>query len=87
MDNQDIIIRRAEPGDLVFIMATERLPGYADLVGRWDQDAHCRALADERYAYFVAIAAEDANGVRDPARLEQPRAGHAHQADRGRRAG
>ena len=35
-------------------MATERLPGYESLVGRWSEEQHRAALADRRYAYFVA---------------------------------
>jgi RimJ/RimL family protein N-acetyltransferase len=37
-----------------FIMATERLPGFENLVGRWDEARHRSALADGRHAYFVA---------------------------------
>jgi hypothetical protein len=49
-------ISRADTVDLPFIMATERLNGYETLVGRWDQSRLRKALADERYAYFVAKA-------------------------------
>jgi RimJ/RimL family protein N-acetyltransferase len=35
-------------------MATERTPGYEKLVGRWSEQQHRAALADSRYAYFVA---------------------------------
>ena len=37
-------------------MATERLEGYGELVGRWEADRHLAALADGRHAYFVAEA-------------------------------
>lgn len=40
--------------DLPFVMATERLPGYEHLVGRWDLERHAQALADGRHAYFIA---------------------------------
>lgn len=47
-------------GDVPFIMATERLPGYEQLVGRWSEAQHRAALADGRHAYFLArVAARD----------------------------
>jgi RimJ/RimL family protein N-acetyltransferase len=47
-------LRRGTLADVPFIMATERLPGYESLVGRWGEEQHRAALADGRYAYFVA---------------------------------
>jgi diamine N-acetyltransferase len=46
----------ATKADIPFIMATERLPGYEELVGRWSETEHRAALADEHYAYFTARA-------------------------------
>ena len=37
-----------------FIMATERLPGFENLVGHWDDARHRSALSDGRHRYFVA---------------------------------
>jgi RimJ/RimL family protein N-acetyltransferase len=51
---ESLELRRGTPEDISFIMATERLPGYESLVGRWSEDQHRAALADRRYAYFVA---------------------------------
>jgi len=47
----DVVLRRATPPDVGFIVATERLPGYDRLVGRWEADEHHRALSrtDTRY--------------------------------------
>lgn len=47
-------IVRATQDDIAFIMATERLPGYDELVGYWDAARHAEALADDSYAYFIA---------------------------------
>jgi diamine N-acetyltransferase len=47
-------IERASRTDLPFIMATERMDGYDHFVGRWDEARHLSALADGRYAYFLA---------------------------------
>ena len=47
-------LRRGALADVAFIMATERLPGYESLVGRWSEAQHRAGLADSRYAYFVA---------------------------------
>ena len=48
-----IQLDRATEADIPFIMATERLPGYEALVGRWDEAKHRTAMADGRHAYFV----------------------------------
>jgi len=47
---------RAVKHDLPFIMATERHEGYDAVVGRWDEERHCAALADGKHAYFVGYA-------------------------------
>ncbi len=47
-------LRRGTAADVSFIMATERLPGYEGLVGCWGEEQHRAALADRRYAYFIA---------------------------------
>jgi hypothetical protein len=55
-------------------MATERLAGYEQLVGRWDATQHRAALADGRHAYFVARRQSEAIGfaiVRDWSSPEQ----------------
>ena len=55
-------------------MATERLEGYGELVGRWEADRHLAALADGRHAYFVAEADGEPVGfaiLRDWASPEQ----------------
>jgi len=45
---------------IAFVMATERLPGYEQLVGRWSEAKHRAALADSRYAYFIGrLGAQD----------------------------
>ncbi len=65
---------RATSEDLAFIMATERLPGYDQLVGRWGEAQHGAALADSRYAYFVGRRGADSIGfaiVRDWASPER----------------
>lgn len=47
-------LRRGTASDIPFIMATERLEGYAELVGRWEEAQHSEAFLDPRYAYFIA---------------------------------
>ena len=44
---------RATPGDLPFIMETERLPGYDKMVGRWTADQHKAAYCKPSYAYLI----------------------------------
>jgi RimJ/RimL family protein N-acetyltransferase len=47
-------LARGTDADIAFVMATERLDGYDQLVGRWDDARHRSALADGRHAYFIA---------------------------------
>jgi diamine N-acetyltransferase len=64
---------RATEADITFIMAAERVSGYEELVGRWSEVEHRGALADDRYAYFIARAALEPIGfaiVRDWASRE-----------------
>jgi RimJ/RimL family protein N-acetyltransferase len=49
-----LTVRHATVTDIPFITATERSPGYENLVGWWDAARHRAALADPHYAYFVA---------------------------------
>jgi ribosomal protein S18 acetylase RimI-like enzyme len=53
LSSASVAIVRASADDIPFIMATERLPGNEDLVGRWERDEHEKALADPTNAYFV----------------------------------
>jgi RimJ/RimL family protein N-acetyltransferase len=57
-----------------FCHATERLPGYEQLVGRWNDGQHRAALADGRHAYFIARVKSEPAGfaiVRDWASPER----------------
>jgi diamine N-acetyltransferase len=45
---------RGDDSMIPFIMATERTPGFENLVGRWDEARHRSALSDGRHAYFMA---------------------------------
>ena len=67
-------LNRGRADDIDFIMATERLDGYEQLVGRWDAAQHRAALADGRHAYFVGRIDAKAVGfaiVRDWASAER----------------
>lgn len=67
-------LRRGTADDIAFVMATERLPGYERLVGRWSRVQHRKALADGRHAYFIARLNSEAIGfaiVRDWASPER----------------
>ena len=52
---ESIDLRAATADDIAFIMATERLPGYEALVGRWEAQQHEAALADPRYAVLIGM--------------------------------
>ena len=65
---------RGSDQDIAFVMATERLPGFEQLVGRWTEAQHRNALADGRHAYFIAQSRSEAIGfaiVRDWASAER----------------
>ncbi|HEY4192209.1 MAG TPA: GNAT family protein [Mesorhizobium sp.] len=51
----NLTLARATEADLPFIMATERLEGYAALVGNWEEQRHREALADGSHAYFIGL--------------------------------
>jgi diamine N-acetyltransferase len=60
--------------DISFVMATERLSGYEQLVGRWSEAQHRKSLSDGRHAYFIARRGSESVGfaiVRDWASSER----------------
>jgi RimJ/RimL family protein N-acetyltransferase len=48
-------LQPAQPADIPFIMATERIPGFEKLVGRWPEEDHLAALRAPGYAYFLGV--------------------------------
>jgi GNAT superfamily N-acetyltransferase len=69
-----VTLRRGLEADIPFVMHTERLDGYSELIGRWDGGQHKAALADPRYAYFIAEADRGPAGfaiLKDWASVEQ----------------
>jgi len=59
---------RGDDSVIPFVMTTERLPGYEEFVGTWDEAEHRAALADGRHAYFVGLVSSEPVGfaiVRD----------------------
>jgi hypothetical protein len=50
-------LRPAQPADIPFIMATERIPGFEKLVGRWSEEDHLAALRTPGYAYLLGLNA------------------------------
>lgn len=53
MSGPEIELARATRADIPFVMATERISGYEQFVGRWDLDQHEAAIADSSNAYFI----------------------------------
>lgn len=49
-----MILRDATPGDIAFIMETERLPGYETMVGRSSADEHAAEMAKPSSDYIIA---------------------------------
>ena len=48
-----LVIIRADASAIPFVMATERIQGFDQFVGRWDEDRHRAAFADGRHVYFI----------------------------------
>lgn len=48
-----MIVRHGELVDIGFIMETERLPGYAGLVGQWSEEAHEAEMACPDSQYLI----------------------------------
>jgi RimJ/RimL family protein N-acetyltransferase len=53
-------LRLATEADIPFILATERGPGYGELVGRFEADEHRAHLADPDWLYMIG---EDEGGT------------------------
>ena len=54
--NPDVELSPATGADIAYVMATERLPGYEALVGRWGEARHREAFADGQHSYLLARA-------------------------------
>lgn len=66
--------RRATEDDLDFILTTERLPGYDDLVGRWEEAEHRVRLVEADTLYLIAERAGRPVGFAIVRRLDQTEA-------------
>ena len=67
-----VTIRRAVPGDLDFIMATERGPGFERFLGQWVAGAHRAEMANEGSAYLIGERNGEANGFAMFQALDEP---------------
>ena len=57
MIGRQLGLHPAQPADIPFIMATERIAGFEKLVGRWPEEDHLAALRAPGYAYFLGTNA------------------------------
>ena len=57
MIGSEVGLRRAHLTDLPFIMATERMPGFDRMVGRWSEEDHLAALRAPDHAYLLGMDA------------------------------
>jgi hypothetical protein len=46
-------LRSANPADITFVMATERLPDYVPVLGQWEKAKHHTEMEKPANAYFV----------------------------------
>ena len=57
MIGSEVGLRRAHLTDLPFIMATERMPGFDRMVGRWSEEDHLAALRAPDHVYLLGMDA------------------------------
>jgi len=50
-----VTLRLATLDDIPFILATERLPGYEEFVGRFEEDVHRANLANDDWLYVMGL--------------------------------
>ena len=62
----------ATPDDIPALMAIERLPGYDQLVGRWEEDKHRAKMADPATLYFALRAGGALAGFAIVLNLDDP---------------
>ncbi len=48
-----MILREANPADIAFVMATERLPGYETTVGQWTEAEHLAEMRNVASRYLI----------------------------------
>ncbi|HYN45898.1 MAG TPA: GNAT family N-acetyltransferase [Allosphingosinicella sp.] len=65
-------VERASPDDIPALMAIERLPGYDDLVGRWEQGKHLAEMASPSNLYFALREGETLAGFAIVLGLDDP---------------
>ncbi|AVO44868.1 GNAT family N-acetyltransferase [Phreatobacter cathodiphilus] len=53
-------LRRAEAGDLPFVLTTEGMPHNALRISRWPRERHEACLADPDFAYWLALGDDGA---------------------------
>ncbi|MGD0722542.1 MAG: GNAT family protein [Roseiarcus sp.] len=74
MNPAPVQLLRPTPDEIPFIMATERIAGYEDTLGRSEAGWHRAALSDPRLAYFIGLRNRERIGfaiLRDWAAPEQ----------------
>lgn len=71
-DPHPIELRTASLDDLPFIMATERRPGYDQLVGRSEREGHLVAFADTAVRYLIGSRGGRDGGFAVAAGLHDP---------------
>jgi GNAT superfamily N-acetyltransferase len=57
MIESQVGLRLAHSNDIPFIVATERIPGFDKLVGRWSEETHLAALRTPDHAYLIGTDA------------------------------
>ena len=67
-----VVVDGLGPDHIPALMAIERLPGYDELVGRWEADKHRAAMADPGTRYFGLADAQGLAGFAIVLGLDDP---------------
>ena len=65
-------LRSATSVDIAFVMATERLPGYLPILGRWEEAKHRTVMSNLASVYFIGECAGEPEGFAIIEHLDDP---------------
>src|SRR5688572_11603959 len=65
-------LRSANPADLTFVMATERLPDYVPILGQWEKAKHHTEMESPANAYFIGESMGKPEGFAIIQHLDDP---------------
>jgi len=65
-------LRSANPADIAFVMATERIPDYVPILGQWEEAKHRIEMENPANAYFIGESKGEPEGFAIVQHLDDP---------------